>query len=184
MYFQVEKQEVHGNPSSVQKEFTVLTNVLPSRKKSSLFLLMYFQVEKQEVHGHPSSVQKEFTVLTNVLPSRKIQKAAALKNTVIINCIYIRITVLKKHCNSARVICSTKLYRKYKKHKSHLLNKTLLITNWYQSTQNCKIIEPLAHHLFQTNIKNYRATCSTKNDPQIGTKVPKHFSSVTKSFGD
>ena len=32
MYFQVEKQEVHGHPSSVQKEFTVLTNVLPSRK--------------------------------------------------------------------------------------------------------------------------------------------------------
>ena len=47
MYFQVEKQEVHGHPSSVQKEFTVLTNVLPSRKKSSLFLLMYFQVEKK-----------------------------------------------------------------------------------------------------------------------------------------
>ena len=130
---------------------------------------MYFQVEKQEVHGHPSSVQKEFTVLINVLPRRKIQKAAALKNTVIINCIYIRITVLKKHCNSARVICSTKLYRKYKntrvtvlkKHcnhkmylyKSHLLNKKLLITNWYQSTQNCKIIEPLAHHLFSDEYK-------------------------------
>ena len=71
MYFQVEKQEVHGQ-SSVQKEFTVLTNVLPSRKKSSLFLLMYFQVEKQEVHGHPSSVQKEFTVLTNCTSKRKI----------------------------------------------------------------------------------------------------------------
>ena len=125
-------------------------------KKSSLFLLMYFQVEKYK-------------------------KPLLLKNTVIINCIYIRITVLKKHCNSARVICSPKLYGKYKntrvtvlkKHcnhkmylyKSHLLNKTLLITNWYQSTQNCKIIEPLAHHLFQTNIKNYRATCSTKNYP-------------------
>ena len=79
MYFQVEKQEVHGHPSSVQKEFTVLTYVLPSRKKSSLFLLMYFQVEKQEVHGHPSSIQKEFTVLTNVLPSRKYKKPLLLK---------------------------------------------------------------------------------------------------------
>ena len=155
---------------------------------------MYFQVEKQEVHGHPSSVQKEFTVLTNVLPSRKIQKATALKK----HCNH-KLYLYKNHCNSARVICSPKLHGKYKNtrvtvlkktviikciYTSHLLNKTLLITNWYQSTQNCKIIEPLAHHLFQTNIKNYRATCSTKNDPQIGTKVPKHFSSVTKSFGD
>ena len=97
----------------IKKVFILIINCTKT-KKSSLFLLMYFQVENQEVHGHPSSVQKEFTVLTNVLPSRKIQKAAALKNTVIINCIYIRITVLKKHCNSARVICSTKLYRKYK----------------------------------------------------------------------
>ena len=97
----------------IKKVFILIINCTKT-KKSSLFLLMYFQVEKQEVHGHPSSVQKEFTVLTNVLPSRKIQKAAALKNTVIINCIYIRITVLKKHCYSARVICSTKLYGKYK----------------------------------------------------------------------
>ena len=101
MYFQVEK------------EFTVLTNVLPSRKKSSLFLLMYFQVEK------------EFTVLTNVLPSRKIQKAAALKKHCNHNCIYTRITVLKKHCNSARVICSTKLYGKYKNTRVAVLKKTL-----------------------------------------------------------
>ena len=79
----------------IKKVFILIINCTKT-KKSSLFLLMYFQVEKQEVHGHPSSVQKEFTVLTNVLPSRKIQKAAALKNTVIINCIYIRITVLKK----------------------------------------------------------------------------------------
>ena len=93
----------------IKKVFILIINCTKT-KKSSLFLLMYFQVEKQEVHGHPSSVQKEFTVL----PSSKIQKAAALKNTVIINCIYIRITVLKKHCNSARVICSTKLYGKYK----------------------------------------------------------------------
>ena len=84
----------------------------------------------------------------------------------------------KSHCSEKN--CNHKMYL----YKSHLLNKTLLITNWYQSTQNCKIIEPLAHHLFQTNIKNYRATCSTKNDPWIGTKVSKHFSSVTKSFGD
>ena len=138
-------------------------------KKSSLFLLMYFQVEKYK-------------------------KPLLLKNTVIINCIYIRITVIlqelyahqsctesqkhKSHCSEKN--CNHKMYL----YKSHLLNKTLLIMNWYQSTQNCKIIEPLAHHLFQTNIKNYRATCSTKNDPRIGTKVPKHFSSVTKSFGD
>ena len=80
----------------IKKVFILIINCTKT-KKSSLFLLMYFQVEKQEEHGHPSSVQKEFTVLTNVLPSRKIQKAAALKNTVIINCIYIRITVLKKN---------------------------------------------------------------------------------------
>ena len=77
----------------IKKVFILIINCTKT-KKSSLFLLMYFQVEKQEVHGHPSFVQKEFTVLTNVLPSRKIQKATALKNTVIINCIYIRITVI------------------------------------------------------------------------------------------
>ena len=167
----------------IKKVFILIINCTKT-KKSSLVLLMYFQVEKQEVHGHPSSVQKEFTVLTNVLPSRKIQKANALKNTVIINCIYIRITVLKKTLLFCKSYMLNKIVRKVQKHKSHLLNKTLLITNWYQSTQNCKIIEPLAHHLFQTNIKNYRATCSTKNDLRIGTKLPKHFSSVTKSFGD
>ena len=122
MYFQVEK--TRGTWSTI-----ICT------KKSSLFLLMYFQVEK-------------------------IQKAAALKKHCNHNCIYTRITVLKKHCNSARVICSTKLYGKYKKHKSRCSEKNTVIikciytrvTNWYQSTQNCKIIEPLAHHLFSDEL--------------------------------
>ena len=71
MYFQVQEVVIHH----LQKEFTVLTNVLPSRKKSSLFLLMYFQVEKQEVQK-----QKEFTVLTNVhFQVEKYKKLLLLK---------------------------------------------------------------------------------------------------------
>ena len=109
MYFQVEKK------------FTVLTNVLSSRKKSSLFLLMYYK----NTRVLKKTVEKEFTVLTYVLPSRKIQKATALKKHCNHNCIYTRITVLKKHCNSAKVIYSTKLYGKYKNTRVVVLKKTL-----------------------------------------------------------
>ena len=99
MYFQVEKQEVHGHPSSVQKEFTVLTNVLPSRKIQKATAL-------KKHCNHKLYLYKNHCNSAKVICSPKLYgkykntRVTVLKKTVIIKCIYTRVTCSTKHFSS------------------------------------------------------------------------------------